>query len=236
MDVALLYTATDSHIQLFLFFCMPNSCVVGLLTFKLLGGRFWAIAPSSITNLGSFTRWSIPCTEQYATKPQRALLERMGRRWGCHTCGSRMLGSKNSFRFVGDHMPPKSVAAQLNNTWWRRVGLWRKVKYRFYPQCANCSNTQGAILSKASINLADHLPAFVRASKLQNAGAGQMAHFHGLRPRLNHLAGGLVAGATVVKASDHHITKGNPKRFKNLQRTVEDAIRATGLNRLYNRR
>ena len=114
-------------------------CALGLTTFKLLGGRFWALSPSSFTHLGSFSRWSIPCTEKYASASQRSMIERMGRRFGCHTCGSRMLGyTAGSFKFVGDHMPPKSVAEQMNKSWLRRIGLLKKVKYRFYPQCVNC--------------------------------------------------------------------------------------------------
>ena len=210
-------------------------CVVGLLTFKLFGGRFWAIAPSSITNLGSFARWSIPCGEKYATASERTLIHQMGRKWGCHTCGSRMLFSRETFRFVGDHMPPKSVAEQKNQTWWRRVGLIPKVQFRFYPQCKNCSNTQGTILAKASSKIANsktYLPSFVRAGNLQNAGAGQQAHFHGLRPRVNWLTGGVIAGLTTTlvngddgsssKHQQKHVSMGNPQRFERIQKKAED--------------
>mmetsp|Transcript_12061 Transcript_12061/g.17469 ORF Transcript_12061/g.17469 Transcript_12061/m.17469 type:complete len:194 (+) Transcript_12061:228-809(+) len=46
-------------------------CCVGFVTFKLLGGRFWAVAPSSYTNLGSFARGSLKATMDYATKTER---------------------------------------------------------------------------------------------------------------------------------------------------------------------
>ena len=62
------------------------SCLLGLVTFSALGGRYWGIAPSSITNLGSFARFSIPAKEAYATPKQRTMIEQMGRRYGCHTC------------------------------------------------------------------------------------------------------------------------------------------------------
>lgn len=204
-------------------------CVVGIAAFKLLGGRFWAIAPSSFTNLGSFARWSIPCGERYATPNQRALIEKMGRRWGCHTCGSRMLFSRvGKNKFVGDHMPPKSVAEQMNKSWLRRLKLLPRVQFRFYPQCVNCSNTQGSILSKASNNAKNSLlPSWVKAANLERAGGGRAAHFHGLRFRVNHLAGGMLAGTTVVGATKAEVAKGNKKRFQRATAPMEDFVAAT---------
>lgn len=205
-------------------------CVVGLTAFKLLGGRFWAISPSSFTTVGSFARWSIPCGEKYATSSQRAMVEKMGRKWGCHTCGSRMLAKRfGKHRFVGDHMPPKSVAVQMNTSWLRRLGLLPKVQFRFYPQCANCSNTQGSILSKASNDIASKslLPSFLKAISLERAGGGKAAHFHGLRFRASHLAGGLLAAATVVDASDSDVSNGNKKRFKSYTGGVEEIFTAS---------
>jgi hypothetical protein len=205
------------------------SCVVGLLAFKLLGGRFWAISPSSFTNLGSFARWSIPCTEKYANTAQRTMITNQGQRWGCHTCGSRMILSTSHSRggqahkFVADHMPPKSVAELMNQSWVRRVGILRKVKFRFFPQCTNCSNTQGYVLGKASSQVWK-LPSYLRAGKLRQSGGGRLSHFHGLRFRVNHITGAVVAGATVVGATDREITKGNPKRFASMERQINDLV------------
>ncbi|KAG7341158.1 hypothetical protein IV203_023109 [Nitzschia inconspicua] len=208
-------------------------CLLGLLTFKLLGGRFWAISPSSYTHLGSFARWSIPCSDSYATANQRVMIEQMGRRWGCHTCGSRMLmGPVNkslankSFRFVGDHMPPKSVAEQMNRNWLRKLKILPKVQFRFYPQCVTCSNTQGSILSKATHQLKSQV-GFAKIFKgvtLHGSGGGTMAHFHGWRFRINHLTGSAIAAATVVQASDRDIAKGNPKRLRKWQEIIENQI------------
>jgi hypothetical protein len=147
------------------------------------------------------------------------MIERMGRRWGCHTCGSRMwFYNKQNFKFVGDHMPPKSIAQQLNNTWLRKYILGN-VKFRFYTQCVPCSNTQGSVLSKASQSTS-LLPSFLRAAKLKQAGGGQLAHNHGLHFRLNHLAGGILAGMTVLDATGKAIRSGNQKRFENIQRQI----------------
>jgi hypothetical protein len=208
----------------FFYYDDTNSCLVGLLAFKLLGGRFWGISPSSYTQVGSFKRWSIPCTEEYATTSQRAMIEKMGARWGCHTCGSRMMLQRTgSFKFVGDHMPPKSVAEKMNQTWMRQWGLLKEVQFRFYPQCVNCSQIQGSILSKVSKGLQSStqksvfLPSVWQASKLRGAGGGRMAHYHGSRFRINHLTGGVLAAATIVGATDKEIQRGNLKRFESMQ-------------------
>lgn len=204
-------------------------CAIGLTVFKLLGGRFWAIAPSSFTNLGSFSRWSIPCGERYATTSQRALIEKMGRRWGCHTCGSRMLFSRfGKNKFVGDHMPPKSVADQMNKSFLRRMNILPEVSFRFYPQCVNCSNTQGSILSRASHDMSKStlLPSWRKAVNLEKAGGGRAAHFHGLRFRVNNLTGGILAGVTVVGATKSEVSKGNKKRFEGVTSPVVDLVKS----------
>ena len=129
---------------------------IGLLTYKGLGGRFWSISPSNLTNLGSFARttFSIPATDKYATQAQRKAIERLGRTFGCHTCGSRRIisRSKNGVKFIADHMPPQSAVKQMNERWYRQV-FGMKVKQRFYPQCVSCSNLQGGILSEATRQL-----------------------------------------------------------------------------------
>jgi hypothetical protein len=101
-----------------------------------MGGRFWAISPSSYTNLGIFARpkLSIAATERYATTSQRAAVERIGRAMGCHTCGSRMILTRtvDAVKLHGDHMPPKLVAHQMNQQWIRKW-LGRPVPFRLFP-------------------------------------------------------------------------------------------------------
>jgi hypothetical protein len=172
---------------------LPNTgtclriCSFGILAFTILGGRFWAIAPSSYTNLGSFARFSIPATERYANASQRLSIERLGKLFGCHTCGSRRIFQSGS-QFVADHMPPKSVAEQLRKRWYNRL-LRRNVSFRFYPQCVTCSNKQGSILSHAVVQL--------QSKNLARAGIRQ-AYCHGFRPRFYHLAGGVVGAGLVI--------------------------------------
>ena len=212
---------------------------LALITFKVLGGRFWSIPPSSYTNLGSFARvsHSIPAKMDYATSAQRKVIESVGRKWGCHTCGSRMIFSRtrpsaNSagssvVKFHADHMPPKSVAHAMNSRWWRRL-LRIQVKQRFYPQCVSCSNVQGSILSKAA---SQNGAGGVFGSKANGAralaasGGGSAAYNHGFRLRFYHVTGGLVAAATVADANENEVVRnGNAKRFRLIQDQIGDAI------------
>ena len=182
--------------------------------YKFLGGRFRSISPSSLTSPGSFAARSIPAGEKYATTSERQLIQQIGRKSGCHTCGVR------KGLFIADHMPPKSVAAKMNESWLRRTGILGKVKYRFYPQCESCSSKQGGTLSKAGREVNFKLSKSQQAREMKAAGAGRNAHFHGLRPRKAHLVGGLVGGLTVVGATDRDISRGNPKRFQRIETRV----------------
>lgn len=217
-------------------------CALGLLAFKGLGGRFWSIAPSNITNLGSFARtiFSIPATEKYATPSQRKVIEKLGRTIGCHTCGSRKIFTRgpNGVKFIADHMPPQAVVKQMNARWYRRwFGL--KVKQRFYPQCFTCSNLQGGILSKATQQLKEENSKYFslrgKMINLSNAGGGRNAYNHAFRFRKEHFAGGLVAAATTLDANESdvlgdrrsssggiHRKSGNRKRFLEWQNQVEN--------------
>jgi hypothetical protein len=178
-------------------------CVVGLLCFKLLGGRFWSVAPSSYTHVGSYARGSIAATDQYATPVQRQAIQRLGSIFGCHTCGTKpFLPSLTTMSFIGDHQPPKSVANQLNQQFIRRL-FGFKVPFRFYPHCAACSNKQGGILASATFDLAKAkswnqwfktlATPKLNIQSLRSAGGGKNAYVHGLQPRLHFLTGGIVA-------------------------------------------
>jgi hypothetical protein len=173
-----------------------------LLTYKaVFRTRFSSISPSSYTARGSFARVGIPAppSRGYATPSQRARIERLGRVFGCHTCGSRMMfpprdptgGGGRKYvlpRFHGDHVPPVSVARQLDGRWYRRwSGL--KVRQMFYPQCRSCSNRQGGLLSRA-------VSAGHRNLRAAGGGRGE-SHFHGRRPRIGHMTGGVVAVLSV---------------------------------------
>lgn len=213
-------------------------CTTGLIIFKLLGGRFWSISPSSFTHLGSFARpivSSISASNAYANTFQRQQIEVLGRRYGCHTCGSRMLfvkKLKGACKFHADHMPPQSVVECMNKNFVRRL-LNVSVKQRFYPQCITCSNKQGGILSKAtkSIQSGNKKYTFFSWKKgpvqtLMDAGGGQEAYFHGLRFRFSHLTGFLLGALTVVDTDVKDVMgKGNEQRFKSIQDQVVTRIK-----------
>jgi hypothetical protein len=165
---------------------------LGLLTYQVIGGQYWRVAPSSYTDPGSYalSRYSIPSavTENYATPSQRLAIEQYGKIAGCHTCGYKQNWFSKpaalSFSFVADHMPPKSVAAQRNQSWFRRYIRRRPVSFRFFPQCTSCSNTQGGLLAKGVAS---------GVQSLEQVGRGRQAYFHGMQPRRTWLTGGLLA-------------------------------------------
>lgn len=98
---------------------------------------------------------------------------------------------KNVPKFHGDHIPPVSVAKQINSRWYRKPFRW-KVSQKFYPQCRNCSNKQGGLLSKAIS--AGH-------KNLHRVGGGEESYFHGKRLRIGHLTGGAVAAVSIGNES-----------------------------------
>lgn len=202
---------------------------MGLVCFKLLGGRFWAVAPSSVTHLGSYARASIPATANYATAQQRLQIERLGRLWGCHTCGSHRWfsfprpGGVPGAQFVGDHMPPRSVAQQLETSLWYRF-LRRKVHYRFYPQCIQCSNKQGSLLSKASAALQTRRGS-AAARRLAAVGGDRAASYnHGWQPRLAHWSGGILAAIAVVNTQPADLVDENRWRYAQWQDDLTDLV------------
>ena len=126
---------------------LSGAALFGAATFALLGGRFWALSPSSLTSLGAFAevRGSISATLAYATRTERATIQKFGRQFGCHTCGERFLLS--SGRFIADHVPPLYEAQRANRALWRRL-LSQPVTQRFYPQCTACSSRQAVLLAE----------------------------------------------------------------------------------------
>ena len=52
-----------------------------------------------------------------------------------------------------------------------------------------------------------------------------MAYYHGLRFRINHLTGGVLAATTVVDATNEQIQTKNQKRFEKLQYKLNDIMK-----------
>jgi hypothetical protein len=92
---------------------------------------FNTLIPSSVISLGIFARpglpfnlipflkGAVPATGPVATEAQRARIQKLGRRFGCHHCGSKQFFSKAVF--IADHQPPTKFAELKSNSWWRRI-------------------------------------------------------------------------------------------------------------------
>lgn len=123
-------------------------------------------------------------------------------------------------------MPPQAVVKQMEQRWFRKLfGI--KVQQRFYPQCVNCSLRQSNILSGATkkVLAANQKSVFFkRVPNLAQSGGGSNAYIHGFKLRREHLAGGLLAAATVGESSELDVLNGNKIRFREWQLQAEYAI------------
>ena len=52
----------------------------------------------------------------------RKLIQSLGKRFGCHQCGSRQLfrGADSGGIFIADHQPPTKMAKAMADAWWRK--------------------------------------------------------------------------------------------------------------------
>ena len=128
---------------------MPTAAVIGSMCFYMLGGRFWRLSPSSLTQVGAIANTrhgSLPATLAYATAKEREAIQQLGRRFGCHSCGVRSWRF-NRIIYHADHQPPLAEVKRANAAAWRRI-FAAPVSQRFYPQCARCSGKQAAVLAE----------------------------------------------------------------------------------------
>ena len=108
------------------------SSLVSVALFRSLGGRFSSVIPSHLAAPGAFARQWIPAySNKYATDSEKAIIQEIGRKYGCHSCGKRYSVSK----FVSDHQPPTGTLPYGGGV------------QRFYPQCDRCSGLQGGLVS-----------------------------------------------------------------------------------------
>lgn len=80
---------------------------------------------------GPYAAESIPARgpQQTFTAAERAQIDELGLRYGCHTCGTTSAGTKSG-HFVPDHQP----VSGLN---------FVNAPQRLFPQCLACSRVQG---------------------------------------------------------------------------------------------
>ena len=123
------------------------STVCGAIVFRALGGRFSSVLPSSLLKPGAFAQEWIPAKGvKYATDHQKFLIQRLGRRHGCHSCGRR----RANISFAADHQPPSKLVKVLEGT--GKEGESGCIQ-RFLPQCLQCSSKQGGVLANAGEGL-----------------------------------------------------------------------------------
>lgn len=92
--------------------------------------------PRGSTGIGEFAGDSIPARSSARdfTRDERASINEIGSRTGCHTCGTFEPGTKSN-NFVPDHQP----ASALNS---------EGVPQKLYPQCLGCSREQGLEIAR----------------------------------------------------------------------------------------
>lgn len=88
-------------------------------------------ATSGTMGIGRFAKeWiAAPATNRRLNNTEQLEIDRIGRRWGCHQCGSISPGTPSG-RFIGDHQVPKSIGRPK----------------RSFPHCSYCSKRQGGLL------------------------------------------------------------------------------------------
>jgi hypothetical protein len=142
------------------------AALTGVVLYACMGAaRFWSLSPSSLASTGAFAQRaaSLPASLDYATTAQRLRLQRFGRQFGCHTCGTRFASI-----YVGDHVPPLSLASSRSRL--ARL-VHGPVKFCFHPQCRTCCAKQAIALARQSNGMSGrtaagaavmHLPSLLR--------------------------------------------------------------------------
>ncbi|AOS00322.1 tRNA(Glu)-specific nuclease WapA [Bacillus subtilis] len=84
---------------------------------------------------GKYAKRSIPArsTSSRLNKKERRVLNKIGNKYGCHTCGRRHPGTKSG-NWIADHQPVSKL---------RKKGQ----RQRLYPHCQTCSGKQGGYTS-----------------------------------------------------------------------------------------
>jgi RHS repeat-associated protein len=105
---------------------------VGSAATRLLSGS----AARGKTGVGRYASESVVARSSARdfTAAERARINEIGARTGCHTCGTTNPGTKSG-SFVPDHQPPTA----LNPS---------RAPQRLYPQCINCSREQGLEIAR----------------------------------------------------------------------------------------
>ena len=109
-----------------------NKALPGSILFSILERKSFLTAfPSSILELGVYAprkdiqSSSVLATGSVATSKQRQTIQTLGRKYGCHQCGSfnpgKELGKLSTF--IADHQPPTKYAEIKRNS----AKFWQKI-------------------------------------------------------------------------------------------------------------
>ena len=125
------------------------SAASGVIMFRALGGRYSSMVPSHLHVPGCFARHWIPAYSiEYANVTQKNLIQEIGRKYGCHSCGTKRIK-----QYYADHQPPNKLIKASLGPLGKTVEQNGRHLQRFYPQCPSCSLRQGhslAVDSKTS--------------------------------------------------------------------------------------
>lgn len=135
-----------------------SSAVGGLLVFRALGGKFKNVLPSNLLFPGAFANNGVPVgLLQKANSSIRKKMLYIGRRYGCHSCGSR-----TQSLYIVDHQPPSMVVKQSMNT----SGETHLVQ-QVFPHCVKCSVRQGSACGLLKNGKVPSAPVVTHASSLR---------------------------------------------------------------------
>lgn len=127
---------------------------VGLVAFKVLGGKFRNLMPSDVRYPGALARVSIPARGiSYANDVQKAIVADLFKQFGCHHCGKRTGES------ISDHMPPNVIVHGPRKLLINSKNLQKTDEaagQRFYPQCRDCIKLQSTALRHGGRRLVLH--------------------------------------------------------------------------------
>ena len=93
---------------------------------------FLGLEKNSTLRPGPFAKESIPAkngASRRFTALERSEINRIGNKYGCHTCGAKTPGTKSG-NWILDHQDPNALNA-------------KNKAQRFYPHCLACSQRQG---------------------------------------------------------------------------------------------
>ncbi len=135
---AWLYYQEQEYFQAAYNFLLPPVMIVPRPRIYYESGQIvrWLPAPPDCSKAstlipGPFARRSLPMPRGKSRNFSRSVrrqIDEIGRRYGCHTCGTKDTGTRNG-HFIPDHQPPNYRAGNRPQ--------------RLYPHCIECSRRQG---------------------------------------------------------------------------------------------